>query len=97
MCGNERLAMWQGADPDGPAHERPEELRQLWEGAVERSRGLLAETIAEGGLDQLAKRSMADGQAVSVRWIVMHLIEEYARHNGHADLIRESVDGLVGE
>jgi hypothetical protein len=33
----------------------------------------------------------------SVRWIVLHMIEEYARHNGHADLIRESVDGLVGE
>jgi hypothetical protein len=32
-----------------------------------------------------------------VRWIVLHMIEEYARHNGHADLIRESVDGLVGE
>ena len=32
-----------------------------------------------------------------VRWILCHLIEEYARHVGHADLIRESVDGLVGE
>jgi hypothetical protein len=30
-----------------------------------------------------------------VRWIVVHMIEEYARHNGHADLIRESIDGLV--
>jgi hypothetical protein len=40
---------------------------------------------------------LPDGRTPSVRWIVVHMIEEYARHNGHADLIRESVDGLVGE
>jgi hypothetical protein len=34
---------------------------------------------------------------VSLRWIYLHMIEEYARHNGHADLIRESVDGETGE
>jgi hypothetical protein len=33
---------------------------------------------------------------VSLRWIYMHMIEEYARHNGHADLLRESVDGSTG-
>jgi hypothetical protein len=37
------------------------------------------------------------GRAPSLRWIVLHMIEEYARHNGHADLLRESVDGLIGE
>ena len=36
------------------------------------------------------------GEAVSLRWIYVHMIEEYARHNGHADLIRELVDGAVG-
>ena len=36
------------------------------------------------------------GQPVSLRWIYVHMIEEYARHNGHADLIRELVDGQVG-
>jgi len=36
------------------------------------------------------------GQACSLRWIYLHMIEEYARHNGHADLIRELVDGEVG-
>ena len=34
---------------------------------------------------------------VSVRWIITHLVEEYSRHNGHADLLRESIDGVVGE
>ncbi|MFN8159106.1 MAG: DUF664 domain-containing protein [Candidatus Nanopelagicales bacterium] len=37
-----------------------------------------------------------DGERVSLRWILCHLIEEYARHNGHADLIRESIDGETG-
>ena len=53
--------------------------------------------MADGGLEQSARRSLPDGRTPSVRWIVVHMIEEYARHNGHADLIRESVDGLVGE
>jgi hypothetical protein len=37
------------------------------------------------------------GEPYSLRWIMLHMIEEYARHNGHADLIRESIDGSVGE
>jgi uncharacterized damage-inducible protein DinB len=40
---------------------------------------------------------MRRGQAVDLRWIMLHMIEEYARHNGHADLIRELVDGTVGD
>jgi hypothetical protein len=45
------------------------------------------------GLDLLAQRPRRDGSVATVRWILVHLIEEYARHAGHADLIRESVDG----
>jgi uncharacterized damage-inducible protein DinB len=37
------------------------------------------------------------GEHVSARWILIHMVEEYARHNGHADLLREAVDGQVGE
>jgi hypothetical protein len=37
-----------------------------------------------------------DGKPCSLRWIYVHMIEEYARHNGHADLIRELIDGAVG-
>ena len=40
---------------------------------------------------------MHDGRAPTLRWILVHMIEEYARHNGHADLLRESVDGETGE
>ena len=37
------------------------------------------------------------GERFSLRWVVLHMIEEYARHNGHADLIREGIDGVTGE
>ncbi len=105
MQGNKRQAMWNDdywdADPDWEWHtaaeDSPEQLHALWQDAVSRSRDLLTETLADGGLDQPAQRSLPDGRIPSVRWIVMHMIEEYARHNGHADLIRESVDGLTGE
>jgi uncharacterized damage-inducible protein DinB len=79
------------------ADDTPEQLFELWQNSVSRSRSLVAEALAEGGLDQLARRPFADGRAPSLRWILCHLIEEYARHNGHADLLRESVDGQTGE
>ena len=62
-----------------------------------RSRALVTKALAGGGLEQLARRTWPDGRALSLRWVVCHMIEEYARHNGHADLLRESVDGLTGE
>ncbi|MGH7723007.1 MAG: DUF664 domain-containing protein [Candidatus Dormibacteria bacterium] len=45
---------------------------------------------------QLDDTGMRHGEPCSLRWIYVHMIEEYARHNGHADLIRELVDGAVG-
>jgi hypothetical protein len=45
----------------------------------------------------LAKRLRPSGEPVSLRWILVHMIEEYARHNGHADLLREAIDGETGE
>ena len=41
--------------------------------------------------------SRREGTPFSLRWIILHMIEEYARHNGHADMLREAVDGQVGE
>jgi Protein of unknown function (DUF664) len=67
----------------------------LWQDAVARS--LVTEALADGGLERLARRTWPDGEAPSLRWILVHLVEEYARHNGHADLLRESVDGLTGD
>ena len=64
--------------------------------AVARSRTAVAAALADGGLDRLAVRTRWT-EAPSLRRIMVDMIEEYARHTGHADLIRESVDGLVGE
>jgi uncharacterized damage-inducible protein DinB len=60
-----------------------------WQAECERSRA------AADGKD-LAYEGSRRGEQVSLRWIYVHMIEEYARHNGHADLIRELVDGAVG-
>jgi uncharacterized damage-inducible protein DinB len=79
------------------AEDSPEQLLELWQDAVVRSRSLVDEALTVGGLDQLAARVWPDGRAPSLRWILLHMIEEYARHNGHADLIREAVDGSTGE
>ncbi|HSZ35851.1 MAG TPA: DinB family protein [Acidimicrobiales bacterium] len=56
------------------------------------SRGIVAVTPS---MDQLAAQPR--GEAMSLRWIMVHMIEEYARHNGHADFLRELIDGEVGE
>lgn len=48
------------------------------------------------GLTALSEEQ-ENGQRISLRWILCHLIEEYARHNGHSDLLRESIDGVTGE
>jgi hypothetical protein len=79
------------------AGDSPEYLLALWQNAVAESRVLVAEALADGGLDRLAVRAWRDGRAPSLRRTLVDLIEEYARHVGHADLLRESVDGLTGE
>ncbi len=80
------------------AEDSPDELFALWERAVEQSRADVALVLdGGGGLGQLARRGWADGRTPNLRWILCHMIEEYARHNGHADLLRESVDGATGE
>ncbi len=86
-----------GWDWRSAADDTPDELYAIWDETVARSRSLVAEALAEGGLDRLAKIPGHDGRAPSLRRILIDMIEEYARHVGHADLIRESVDGLVGE
>jgi uncharacterized damage-inducible protein DinB len=79
------------------AEDSPEQLTSMWQDAVSRSRTLVGEAIADGGLDRPAGFTWPDGRTPTLRRLLMDMIEEYARHVGHADLIRESVDGLVGE
>lgn len=105
LHGRERSAPWNTidwkADPDwefrSAANDSPEELRAIWQSAIERARGDVAAFMATGSLDQPARRTNAEGQSPNLRWILCHMLEEYARHNGHADLLRESIDGETGE
>lgn len=95
---------WQSADWDADpdwdftsaADDPPQELYALWDAAVRRSDERLAAALEEGGLDAAAH--VADGGTrASLRRLVFDLVEEYGRHTGHADLLREAVDGRVGE
>ncbi len=105
LAGNKPAPPWDAvdwdADPDWEWHtaadDTPEELAKLWQEAVDRSRSTVVTALAKGGLDQLAHWSGRGGRSPSLRWILVHMIEEYARHNGHADLLREWVDGSTGE
>ena len=69
-------------------------LRARYRQACDRSRQVVA---AASGPDQLSARPRRDGRHFSLRWVLLHLIEETARHAGHADLLREAIDGSVGE
>jgi uncharacterized damage-inducible protein DinB len=105
LHGHDRQPPWDTvdwkADPDwdwhSAAEDTPEQLRAMWQDTVDRSRSLVAQALDDGGLERLARRAWPDGRSPSLRWILVHMIEEYSRHNGHADLLRESVDGLTGE
>jgi Protein of unknown function (DUF664) len=97
-------APWDGVDweatPDwtwtSALEDTPEQLHELWRAAVVRSRKAVAEALAHGDLGQAVRYSGWERNP-NLRRTVVDLIEEYARHVGHADLVRESLDGLVGE
>lgn len=101
LMGRPPRPPWDTVDSDWDwrtaADDTPEELQALWEESVTRSREIVAEALAEGGLDRPAAFKTKSGESPSLRRLLIDLIEEYARHVGHADLIRESVDGLTGE
>jgi len=104
LQGQEQLPPWNAVDWDGDhdwdwrsaGADSPEALYQRWQAAVIRSRALFAEAAAGGAEARGGEPSELQPSLPSLRYILLNMIEEYARHNGHADLIRESVDGLVG-
>ncbi|WP_341719529.1 DinB family protein [Micromonospora sp. FIMYZ51] len=59
---------------------------------VELARAAVADRSLDGTFTSIGRK----GRTCNLRWIYVHMIEEYARHNGHADLIRERIDGVVG-
>ncbi|MGB5951735.1 MAG: DinB family protein [Ornithinimicrobium sp.] len=98
---------WVGVDWEADYHwdwhsaseDTGEDLRALWSQALDRSRTVLAQHLKADVSDPLAQSYPAWGgrDTVSLRWVLTHMIEEYGRHNGHADLLREAIDGETGE
>jgi hypothetical protein len=88
------------AEPDWDfrtaADDSPRALYELWDAAAARSRERVVTALAGGGLDQPVHASI-EGTHANLRRLVCDMIEEYGRHTGHADLIREAVDGRTGE
>ncbi len=72
----------------------PAQLQSRYREACARSRHVVSEATS---LDQLSVKALRDGRHFSLRWVLLHLIEETARHAGHADFLREAIDGTVGE
>ncbi|MFF3209966.1 DinB family protein [Streptomyces sp. NPDC002886] len=91
------LRFWSAATPDGDfdgAVAAPGVIREAWEAwdaEVE-----FAEAFTRRAPDlEVSGKDVWRGE-VSLRWVLIHMIEEYARHNGHADLLRERIDGAIG-
>ncbi|MDN5594150.1 DinB family protein [Brevibacterium aurantiacum] len=81
-------------DFESASADTPDYLLTLHAEACEQSRQILA---GIDDLDTLVARVPSSGDRFNVRWVLIHMIEEYARHVGHADLIRESIDGATGD
>jgi hypothetical protein len=83
------------ADPDGDFDNvetaDADEAFATWRAACEEARAILA----AHALDDIFPRG-STGQTISARWMLTHMVEEYSRHNGHADLLRQQIDGAVG-
>ncbi|MFF7331583.1 DinB family protein [Streptomyces sp. NPDC090306] len=85
-------------DRDGDFHPAAsdtwQDTRAAWQAEVTAARG----AASAFALDDLSRKGDgATGEPFSLRWIYTHMIEEYARHNGHADLLRECLDGVTGD
>lgn len=96
FLGEEDEGPWTDEDPDREMRIAVDvplaDLLAEYEQQADRYRKL----VAEHSLDDRAERPIRDGRHVDLRWILLHLIEETARHNGHLDILRELADGRTG-
>ncbi|MFG2431581.1 DinB family protein [Streptomyces sp. NPDC048590] len=97
FLGEEDRGPWTDEDPDREmriAVDFP--LAQLLDEYAEQS-ARYRELVAGNDLDKQAVRARRSGSHVDLRWILLHLTEETARHNGHLDILREMLDGTTGD
>lgn len=95
FLGKDVWAPWTDEDPDADFRIEPDETTQqiidLYHQECEKSRQI----VGAASLDDVAKHEKRAG--FSLRWILVHMIEETARHNGQVDILREMIDGTTGE
>ncbi|HEX5614563.1 MAG TPA: DinB family protein [Acidimicrobiia bacterium] len=84
-------------DPDGDFHVGPDDTLADALAIYREECAHSREITAGSALDDLARVAMRTGAHVSLRWILVHMIEETARHAGHLDILREQLDGAVGD
>lgn len=104
LRGEELVEPWRSLGHDGTDEWEltteafsAEEVYAIFDAAVVRNTRRIEDALAEGGLDFVAHVDDGNGNHPRLRRLLVDLVEEYARHTGHADLLREDVDGLVGE
>jgi len=93
LGGDGPTARWEGDEDFAVDDADVEEAFTYWRDECENARAVLArfESLDDVGAGQ------TKGAGISVRWTLIHMIEEYARHNGHADLLRQAIDGTTGD
>jgi len=88
---------WTDDDPDADfraeADETAEQVFALYRAEIERDRTI----VSAAELDAVARRAHRGEARPNLRWVLLHMIQETARHNGHADIVRELIDGTTGE
>ena len=82
-------------DPEADLRIEPDETTQDILGLYARARAAADRSIAQHDVDDLGKSW--EGAAVSMRWVLIHMVEEVARHAGHMDILRELIDGQTGD
>lgn len=89
--------IWTKGDPDADWRVEPdettEEIVAFYEAQCESSRAI----VEQASWDDVAKKPGSRESGHTLGWILTHMVEEVARHNGHADILRETIDGTVGE
>jgi uncharacterized damage-inducible protein DinB len=97
-AGQEISLPWTREDPDADWRIEPEETTgqvvAFYDGECDRSREIVAKAAS---LDEVVEHPRREGWRMTRRWILTHMIEETARHVGHADILREQLDGATGE
>lgn len=97
FAGLDVPTIWSEADPDADWRLEPEDTTEgiiaLYNGECEKSR----EIVRNASWDDVAKGKSRNRRGWTLGWIMTHMVEEVGRHCGHADILRESIDGATGE